>query len=111
MHEQVGRHRRRQRAAQRWGGVRGSRRSDKQCPLRCFHGLPCISTVTNLDVRGTAPEGHVQPFTLVPLAFAFLGLVRKIKLRVDAGEEVGLRPVLDRWDPYMKIESLGGMKN
>ena len=47
--------------------------------------------------HATAAANPRSIFTLVPLAFAFLDLVRKIKLRVDAGEEVeiGCRKLLE----------------
>ena len=61
------------------------------CLMQIFYNdeTDAMCRILNTAHRhATAVASPRSIFTLVPLAFACLGLVRKIKLRVDAGEEV-----------------------
>jgi vacuolar protein sorting-associated protein 35 len=70
------------------------------CLMQVFYSEDTDSMCRVLNAahrHATAAANPRSIFTLVPLAFAFLDLVRKIKLRVDAGEEVeiGCRKLLE----------------
>jgi len=69
------------------------------CLMQLFHSDETDSMCRMLNTahrHATAVPSSRSIFTLVPLAFACLGLVRKIKVRVDAGEvvEVGCLKLL-----------------
>ena len=64
------------------------------CLMQILHNdeTDAMCRILNTAHRhATALDSPRAIFTLVPLAFACLALVRKIKLRVDAGEEVEVR--------------------